>query len=77
MMPPIVAKGYIGKWLKGDIMRKYTAKDEENLIKEIESDPDIDKKWGPLIKGHVVEIKYAGDKSAAGAKSKKPKVVPA
>ena len=77
MMPRRVAKDYIGKWLKGNTMRKYTAKDEEDLIKEIESDPEIDKKWGPLIKGHVVEIKYAGDKSAAGAKSKKPKAVPA
>lgn len=57
-------------------MRKYTANDEEDLIKEIESDPEIDKKWGPLIKGHVVEIKYAGDKSA-GAKSKKAKAIPA
>jgi len=55
-------------------MGKYTAKDEEDLIKEIESDPEIDTKWGPLIKGHVVEIKYAGDKSA---ESKKPKAVPA
>jgi hypothetical protein len=48
-------------------MRKYTAKDEEELMKEIESDPEIDKKWGHVIKGHVVEIKYASDKSAAGA----------
>jgi hypothetical protein len=56
-MKPRVAKGYIGNWLKGNTMRKYTAKDEEDLIKEIESDPEIDKKWGPLIKGHVVEIK--------------------
>ncbi len=58
-------------------MKKYTAKDEEEIIKEIESDPEIDKKWSPLIKGHVVEIKYAGNKSAAGAKNKKPKAIPA
>lgn len=60
-------------------MRKITDKEEEEIIREIESDPDIDnpQKWSGPIKGHVDEIKYVGGKSAAGAKSKKPKAVPA
>ncbi len=41
-------------------MRKDTDKDQEDLVKEIESDPEIDKKCGPLTKGHVVEIRCAG-----------------
>jgi hypothetical protein len=43
-------------------MRKYTAKDEEDLIKQIESDTELDKelKQEKLVKGHVVEIRYAG-----------------
>ncbi len=67
-MPQRVAKGYIGKGLKDNTMGKYTDKDEEDLIKEIESDPDIDKKWGPLIKGHVVEIRYIGRNESTGIK---------
>lgn len=45
-------------------MRKYTAKDEEELIKQIESDTDLDKELEKeeLIKGHVVEIRYTGKK---------------
>lgn len=39
-------------------MRKYTAKDEDDLIKQIESDPEIDKGWEPPVEGHVVEIRY-------------------
>ncbi len=43
-------------------MRKYTAKDEEELIKQIESDTELDKELEQekLVKGHVVEIKYTG-----------------
>ncbi len=44
------------------IMRKYTAKDEEGLINQIESDTELDlelEKQG-LVKGHVVEIRYSG-----------------
>ena len=40
------------------LMRRYTAKDEEDLIKQIENDPEIDKGWEPPVEGHVVEIKY-------------------
>lgn len=40
------------------LMRRYTAKDEDDLIKQIESDPEIDKGWEPPVEGHVVEIKY-------------------
>jgi len=58
------------------IMRKYTVKDEEDLIKQIESDAELDKEWEEPVKGHVVEIKYAGERRT-GAKSKKAKVVPA
>ena len=43
-------------------MRKYIAKDEEDLIKQIESDPELDKELEQekLVKGHVVEIRYTG-----------------
>lgn len=56
-------------------MRKYTDKEEEELIREIESDPDIDKKWSPPIKGRVVEIRYAG--GAEEIRTKKTKTTPA
>lgn len=39
-------------------MRRYTVKDEEDLIKQIESDPEHDKGWEPPVEGHVVEIRY-------------------
>ena len=44
-------------------MRKYIAKDEEDLIKQIESDPELDKELEreKLVKGHVVEIRYTGE----------------
>ena len=71
MKPQRVEKGYIGKGLKGNTMRKYTDKEEEELIKEIESDPDIDKKWSPPIKGHVVEIRYVGGAEGTGVKRQK------
>lgn len=71
MMPQRVEKGYIGKGLKGNIMRKYTDKEEEEIIKEIESDPDIDKKWSPPIKGRVVEIRYVGGAEGTGVKRQK------
>ncbi|MCZ7380965.1 MAG: hypothetical protein O8C64_05270 [Candidatus Methanoperedens sp.] len=57
-------------------MRKYTVKDEEDLIKQIERDAELDKEWGEPVKGHVVEIKYAGERRT-GAKSKKAKAMPA
>ncbi len=43
-------------------MRKYTAKDEDDLKKQIESDTELDKELEQeeLVKGHVVEIKYFG-----------------
>lgn len=46
-------------------MRKYKAKDEEDLIKQIESDTELDKELEheELIKGHVVEIIYAGKRT--------------
>ncbi len=59
-------------------MRKYTAKDEAELVKQIESDTELDKELeqAELVKGHVVEIRYAGKR--AGAKEvKKPKGIPA
>ncbi len=41
-------------------MRKYTAKDEEELIKQIESDTGLDSELEhqEFVKGHVVEIRY-------------------
>ncbi len=47
-------------------MRKYTAKDEEDLIKQIESDAELDKELEQeeLVKGHVVEMRYAGRKAS-------------
>ena len=52
-------------------MRKYTAKDEEELIKQIESDTGLDAELEQqeLVKGHVVEIRYSGKAD------EKPKVV--
>ncbi len=46
-------------------MRKYKAKDEEDLIKQIESDTELDKELEQeeLVKGHVVEIRYAGKRA--------------
>jgi hypothetical protein len=43
-------------------MRKYTAKDEEELIKQIENDTGLDSELEQqeLVKGHVVEIRYSG-----------------
>ncbi len=57
-------------------MRKYTAKDEEDLIKQIESDTELDKelKQGKLVKGHVVEIKYT-DKADKKSKITKKNLV--
>ena len=45
-------------------MRKYTVKNEEDLIKKIESDTELDRELEQeeLVKGHVVEIRYAGKK---------------
>ncbi len=50
--------------------RKYKAKDEDDLIKQIESDTGLDKELEQeeLEKGHVVEIRYAGKR--AGIKKK-------
>ena len=43
-------------------MRKYTAKDEEELIKQIESDSGLDSELEQqeLVKGHVAQIRYSG-----------------
>ncbi|HKZ36603.1 MAG TPA: hypothetical protein VJ184_03055 [Chryseolinea sp.] len=52
----------------------YTAKDEEELIKQIESDPELDKELEQekLVKGHVVEIRYTSKAhKKAGAARKK------
>ena len=50
-----------------------TAKDEEDLIKQIESDPELDKELEreKLVKGHVVEIRYTGTHKKAGVARKK------
>jgi hypothetical protein len=52
-------------------MRKYIAKDEEDLIKKIESDTELDKELEQeeLVKGHVVEIRYTGKKVDAVKKN--------
>lgn len=57
-------------------MRKYTAKDEEDLIKQIESDPELDKGWEKPVKGHVVEIRHAGRKRVDAKEAKKPRALP-
>jgi hypothetical protein len=52
----------------------YTAKDEEELIKQLENDADLDKELEreKLVKGHVVEIRYTGKAhKKAGATKKK------
>ena len=43
-------------------MIKYTAKDEEDLIKQIESDVELESELEQqeIVKGHVVEIRYSG-----------------
>ncbi len=58
-------------------MRKYKAKDEEDLIKQIESDTELDKELEQieLVKGHVVEIKYAGKAGKKAATIKKKPLV--
>ncbi len=45
-------------------MRKYLSKGDDDLIKQIESDTGLDKELEreELVKGHVVEIRYAGKK---------------
>ena len=44
-------------------MRKYTAKNEKDLIQQIEADPELDKEWEKPVKGHVVEIKHDEENS--------------
>jgi hypothetical protein len=43
-------------------MRKYKAKNDEELIKQIESDTGLDSELEQqeLVKGHVVEIRFSG-----------------
>ena len=55
-------------------MRKYTVKDEEDLIRQIESDPEFDKGWEEVVEGHVVEIRYVGGSESMG--TRKPKTTP-
>ena len=55
-------------------MRRYTTKNEEDLIQQIESDPELDKGWEP-VEGHVVEIKYVD--VAERARLVKPRTRPA
>lgn len=38
-------------------MRKYTAKNEKDLVKQIENNPQIDEEWGGPVKGHVVKMR--------------------
>ncbi len=54
-------------------MRKYIAKDEEDLIKQLESDPELDKELEreKLVKGHVVEIRFLDVAERARLKKKK------
>ncbi len=56
-------------------MRKYKAKDEEDFIKQIQSDTELDKELEQeeLVKGHVVEIRYADKKAATIKKNIKKK----
>jgi len=51
-------------------MRRYTTKNEEDLIQQIESDPELDKGWEP-VEGHVVEIRYVA--GVEGVRTNKPK----
>lgn len=39
-------------------MRKYTAKNEKDLVKQIENDPQIDEEWGEPVEVHVVEMRH-------------------
>lgn len=47
---------------KREKLMNYEAKDEEELIRQIENDPELDKELEKekLVKGHVVEIRYIG-----------------
>ncbi len=51
-------------------MRRYVAKDEEDLIKQIENDTELDKELEreELVKGHVVEIRYSESDKRIGVK---------
>lgn len=51
-------------------MRRYTTKNEEDLIRQIESDPELDKGWEP-VEGRVVEIRYVGGVEGAGVRRQK------
>ncbi len=48
-------------------MRSYTTKNEEDLIRQIESDPELDKGW-EVVEGRVVEIRYISKKESTGIK---------
>jgi hypothetical protein len=52
-------------------MRKYTVKDVEDLIRQIENDPEFDKGWEQVVEGHVVEIRYVGGAEGTGVKRQK------
>ena len=73
-MRQIARRNYIEESQEVNKMRKYIAKDEEDLIKQLESDPELDKELEKekLVKGHVVEIRYKGKAhKKAGAARKK------
>jgi hypothetical protein len=50
-----------GKTQEVIIMRRYHTKDEEDLIKQIESDDELSKEFedAELVKGHVVSVHAA------------------
>ena len=60
-------------------MRKYIAKDEDDLIKQIESDKELDNELEQeeLVKGHVVEIRYSGKTASIEKKDTKKRLATA
>ncbi len=39
-------------------MRKHSAKNEKDLVKQLENDSQIDEEWGEPVKGHAVEMRH-------------------
>jgi len=39
-------------------LRKYTAKNEKDLVKQVQNNLKIDEEWDEPVKGHVVKMKH-------------------
>jgi hypothetical protein len=39
-------------------LRKYTAKNEKDLVKQVQNNLKIDEEWDEPVKGHAVKMKH-------------------